>query len=383
MSSERSSHKVAILLNANAKRVTPRIMERIERLEVAADLFMSHSIQEADEILDTVLERGYDVLLTGGGDGTIVQTVKSLFHKTGRVPETGQFKRDLRWLQPVPRGRKPLPAIGILKLGTGNALASVVGAGKYHQDIAKVCKAVEEGEAPLTLSLPFMESDDDIFPFGGLGWDAAILNDYNFLKTHTESRFLKSLSNTVVGYLVAALGITAPRIVVGRPPEVELRTLGEAVLLGPKGEVARRYARGSVIYRGYANVLAFSTVPYYGYDLQVFPFAHNLTNQFQVRVSTMSVAEVLAHLPSIWRGTYRSPRLFDFHCERVTMSFSRPVPYQVGGDAKGERESLTVGLAESPVSFVDFRTALQPVAQPAEKTETPRVLDGRSALAGR
>ncbi len=378
-----SSHKVAILLNANAKRVTPRTKAKIERLGAAADLFISHSIEHADEILDTILERGYEVLFTGGGDGTIVQTVKSLFHKTGRVSVEGQFKRDLRWLQPVPQHHRPIPAIGVLKLGTGNALASVVGAGKYQRDIQALCRAIDEGEEPLTLSLPFMESEGDVFPFGGLGWDAAILNDYNWLKNHSESPVLKSLTNTVFGYVAAALGITAPRIVVSRPPEVELRTLGEAVLLGPKGEVARRFGRGEVIYRGYANVLAFSTVPYYGYDLQVFPFAHNLTNRFQVRVSTMSVPEVLAHLPSIWRGTYRSPRLFDFHCERVTMSFSRPVPYQVGGDAKGERETLTVGLAESPVTFVDFRTALQPVTRPVQEVGGQPVVQSRSVLVGR
>ncbi len=376
------ANKVAILLNANAKRVTPRVMDKIERLDAKADIFLSRSIEEADEILDTILDRGYGTLLTGGGDGTIVQTVRSLFHKTGRVATRGQFKRDLRWLQPVPQHRRALPPIGVLKLGTGNALASVVGAGKYGQDITRLCRSVEEGEEPLTLSLPFMESDGDVFPFGGLGWDAAILNDYSFLKNHTSSPFLKHLTNTVVGYLVAAVGITAPQMLVRRPPEVELRTLGDAVLLGPKGEVARRFGRGAVLYRGPANVLAFSTVPYYGYDLQVFPFAHNLTNRFQVRLSMMSVPEVLAHLPSIWRGTYRSPRLFDFHCERITMSFSRPVPYQVGGDAKGERETLTVGLAESPVSFVDFRTALQPAAVPSREKETRPAFSSQTAVIG-
>ncbi len=362
MQDTHSSHKVAVLLNANAKKVTSRVRTKIERLEASTDVFLSHSLEEADEILDTILDRGYTTLFTGGGDGTIVQTVRSLFHKTGRVTTRGQFKRDLRWLQPVPRPRTPLPALGVLKLGTGNALASVVGAGKYHQDIVKICRAVDEGQDPLTLTLPFMESDGDVFPFAGLGWDAAILNDYNRLKNSTNSPVLRSLTNTVAGYLVAAIGITAPQMLIRRPPEVEIRTLGPAALLGPDGSPLKQYSRGEVLYRGPANVVAFATVPYYGYDLQVFPFAHNLTNRFQLRISTMSVPEVLAHLPSIWRGTYRSPRLFDFHCERITMSFSRPVPYQVGGDAKGERDSLTVGLAESPVSFVDFRTALQPVA---------------------
>jgi hypothetical protein len=64
----------------------------------------------------------------------------------------------------------------------------------------------------------------------------------------------------------------------------------------------------------------------------------------------------MAHFPAIWRGAYRSENLLDFHCSRITMSFSQPIPYQIGGEARGERDALTVGLSDYPVEMVDLRS---------------------------
>src|SRR5690606_39610143 len=75
----------------------------------ADDLFLSRSTSEAKTIAREVVGRKYRTVFTGGGDGTFVSFVTEIL----------DFLRD---------AREPLPRFGVLKLGTGNALAGMVGA---------------------------------------------------------------------------------------------------------------------------------------------------------------------------------------------------------------------------------------------------------------
>jgi len=99
----------AVLLNANAKLVNRRVRRALEGVVPERDLFLSRSADEAISIADTVVARRYETVFTGGGDGTFVSWVN---HIVGRAE----------------RRALPVPRFGVLALGTGNAVAEVVGA---------------------------------------------------------------------------------------------------------------------------------------------------------------------------------------------------------------------------------------------------------------
>ena len=100
--------ETAVLLNANAKQVTPRVRHALSSVVAAEHLFFSRDAEEANAIADTVVTRRYGTVFTGGGDGTFVSWVN-------------------RILDASRRHRTPAPRFGVLALGTGNAVAEVVG----------------------------------------------------------------------------------------------------------------------------------------------------------------------------------------------------------------------------------------------------------------
>src|SRR5689334_12957417 len=103
--------RVAVVLNQHARGVRPDVVERLGRLVPERDLFVSRDLEHSREIARTIIERSYDGVLFGGGDGTFVQCLADI---------AGEARRnDL-----------PLPGVGVLRLGTGNALADALGASR-------------------------------------------------------------------------------------------------------------------------------------------------------------------------------------------------------------------------------------------------------------
>lgn len=361
---QQKKSSVAVILNANAKRVTPRVQARLEQECEGIDIYYSRSMDEGRRIARQVVEQGYETVLTGGGDGTIIQSINFLYALTGRSPSQERPEQASRHLRMVPPPMKPMPAVGVLKLGTGNALATVVGAGHYSRDAERVRLKMEEGQEMPRFSLPLMEAESEVFPFAGLGWDAAVLNDYNELKERYDWWPAQPVCKSVAGYLIAALGITGPRLAMNEMPEAEIKTNGPARLLNPDGSVAAYYEPGEVLFRGPLNMAAISTIPYYGYKFKLFPHADGQVGRFTLRLVTTPLTEVVSHLPTIWQGTYRSPNLMDFHCESISMSFNCQMPYHVGGDARGLRDKIDISMNPHPVPLVDYRGELAPIKHP-------------------
>ena len=105
------SERIAVVVNGNAKNVTRDVIEMLDQIMLGGDLFVSRKIEEGPQIARAIAERGYGTVLTGGGDGTFTVMVT-------------QVLRACR-----ERGA-PVPRFGLLRLGTGNSLAWVVGASK-------------------------------------------------------------------------------------------------------------------------------------------------------------------------------------------------------------------------------------------------------------
>jgi len=329
--------EVAVLLNAHAKQVNPGVRRALSTVLADEHLYFSKTPSDALEIAEEVVARRYRTVFTGGGDGTFVAWVN-------RILETAER-----------RSARP-PRFGVLALGTGNAVAEMVGAAprRHVQDLARYIR----GEVDRVRRLNLLTCDGRRTPFAGVGIDAAVLNDYNWIRTRLEETPLRRLGEGVSGYGLAVALRSVPRFLSeGRPTYCEVtNTGGPAWRLDPSGSrLGRPIGPGELLYAGPCMLAAASTVPYYGLGLRVFPFAERAQGMMQVRIATsIRLHTLLLNVGSIWSGSFSHPGLFDFHADRVALRFERPMPLQVGGDAEGWRSEVAFGMASHSVEIVDF-----------------------------
>ena len=327
----------AVLLNANARKVDAGVCRALERGVPAQDVFLSRSPDDAWRIADTVVTRRYPTVFTGGGDGTFVGWVNQILDRAERQGA-------------------PAPRFGVLALGTGNAVAEVVGARREEQ--LEALLAFVTGAAKQVRRLDLLTCEGRRTPFAGVGIDAAVINDYNWLKTTLGPTALAPLASGVSGYGLAVALRSAPRYLLERRPTYcEIVNVGRpARRLDARGrQVGSPIERGELLYAGPCMMAAAATVPFYGFGLKAFPFAQSRPGMLQLRVATqLSVPTVMWNLQRIWSGVFAHPRLMDFHVERVSIQFEHPMPLQIGGDAAGWRERITFGMASEQLELVDF-----------------------------
>ena len=324
----------AVLLNPNAKRVSKAVCNRIGEIVHPDHVFMSESPDDAHRLVDNILSRGYSTVFAGGGDGTVTQFINML-------PEE---ERN--------------PRLGILRLGTGNAMAGIVSSGNPLVDL----RTYASNPTRDAYNLSLCESEGTRFAFAGLGLDAAILNDYRTVQKRFTGGAFESLIHNVGGYFAATFGITIPRMMRRwlRRQTTEVRITnaggpGYAIRRTPQGGQADRiFAPGEVLYEGPVNAVMFGTCPYYGYNIRMLPFAGLDDERFHLRVSNVPTGRLVANTRRMWRGTIDHSELYDFQVDRVHMSFSEPMPYQLAGEGMGMREELTVGRSKSSVDLVRF-----------------------------
>lgn len=325
--------KTAFLLNANARSVTEKKRAELESLLPESDLFFSRSLEDAERICDVIAQRGYARVFTGGGDGTFVSAVDFL-----------RKSCDIHG--------QAMPRLGVLRLGTGNALATHVGAGHPIDDAYHLTQ--EGGHEDYVLNLVECE-DGTVTPFAGLGYDGAVLNDYIKLKNTIRLPWLKALITTAFGYLVAVFCATAPRLMRRKSPTIRIKTRTDAFRMVHEEGTDReeRIPAGSILYEGSAGCVSFGSIPFYGAAFRMFPFADRKPGYIQVRVCNAPIYQILLNLfPSVWRGTYRGPDLHDFLVEDIDVETNQEMDFQIGGDACGTRHRMRFKTAGTPVQMV-------------------------------
>ncbi len=331
---------VAVLLNARAKAVNAGVIETLSLITPPEDLFVSHSEAEAAEIADWVVARRYQTIFTGGGDGTFVAW-------TNRIIDAAE------------RRHQRAPRFGVLALGTGNAVAELVGATPRHH--ARDLSRYLAGEFAATRRIDLVTCEGRRTPFAGVGIDAAILNDYNWLKGQLAGTPFQGLGLGAAGYGLAVALRSAPRQLLERAPTYcEIVNTGKQAwrLDGQGRHIGPAIGPGELLYAGPCLMAGASTVPFYGMGLRLFPHADKVRGMMHLRVATdPAVATLLLNIHRIWSGQYADDKILDFHADQVTLRFERPIPLQVGGDAEGYRESVVFGMARAPVELVDFRLA--------------------------
>jgi diacylglycerol kinase family enzyme len=331
--------RIAVVLNGNARSVTDEVREAAaEVLAGGGDLFVSRTLDELATIAETIEDHRYGTVLTGGGDGTFTATVTEVL----RICRA--------------RGTSP-PRFGLLRLGTGNSLAWVVGASRGGRrgvaaDIARLRREV--GARPMRL----VEVEARLAPFCGFGMDASVLADFHAVRDRFRKLpVLKTHATGLASYAVAAVTKSLPDYLSKPMPFVRVTNLGaDAWKIGPNGRpLEPAIAAGETIFEGRARLVAASTIPYYGFGFRVFPYADEREDRMNLRLTTLGSVEFIANFGPIWRGEYRNPTsMFDFLVERVRVEIEPAVPFQIGGDAMGDRRSVELALSAEPIQLVDF-----------------------------
>jgi diacylglycerol kinase family enzyme len=334
-----ADQRIAVVVNGNAKSVTGEVIETLDQILDSGDLFVSRRVEESEGIARILVERGYGTILTGGGDGTFTVVVTSVVREARR--------RDA-----------PIPRFGLLRLGTGNSLAWVLGASRSGSSAGRGLAVdlqrlrAEAGSRWLRL----VEAERMLSPFCGFGIDAVMLKDYNAVKSLLARGPLKRLAPGPVAYAVAATTRTLPSYFMRRTPHCRVINEGsDAVRVGLKGSILGAPMRkGAVLYEGPAKVACVATIPYYGFGFRMFPYAEDRPDRMQLRISNISPAGFVANFQSIFRGEYEDlETTFDYFVDDVTIEMDPPTSFQIGGDVRGERSRVRVRLTE-PIRIVDF-----------------------------
>lgn len=333
MKRELGEYNLAVVLNDNAKRVTPQVRARIHELVPERSIFYSRSLDDSSAIARKVVDARYDAVFTGGGDGTVIQFINDMVAT-----------------------HAPLPALGVLPLGTGNALASMVSSGDYLHDLETY---VLQKQADFQ-HIGLLQSEGRVFPFAGLGIDARILNDYvHIKKRYAENRVMKPLLQGLGGYLLASFGRTIPQVVgdamAGRRTSVRVVNRGRlAFRADVEGSPVEEFGPGQVIYQGEAHMVSAATAPYYGHGMKIFPNSLRHPGYFELRIVFGSIARAVAKLGTVWKGRFVEDGFWSVMAEDVSVEFDRDMPFQIGGDAHGLRKNVQFTLSPTRLRLLRF-----------------------------
>jgi diacylglycerol kinase family enzyme len=317
---------LAIVLNKNAKSVNRSTQRLIRKLHPEADVYLSESQEHGTQIARKIVDLGYRTVATGGGDGTFVQCLSDVYEYCESKP-----------------GQCEPPRFFVLKLGTGNAIASAFGASAptrvgLRRDLERARRSV------FSRPLPVLSVEGKLSHFAGCGLDAHVQVDYYASRSMLQRSPLKPLAMGGAGYAISVATRTVPRYLLKKKQEIIVRnTGGPAYRIKHRGRLLERVETGAEIYRGVATIATASTIPY----------ARMRDDKFQFRVSDASVFETLYALPRIWKGTYESRSIVDFLADRleIVSADGQPLPLQIGGDLAGTRERIEITLSRSQVEM--------------------------------
>jgi hypothetical protein len=327
----RTPGRYAVLLNARAKGWTGKLHHDIQRFVSSQDLYLTDDFRQAERTVDKLLADDYDAIFTGGGDGTICYLMSAI---RSRIDD-GKIDHD------------DAPPVGVLRMGTGNAIASFVGAGPVTDDL----RALRAGAPLIVHEVDMLEGAEGLFPFAGIGWDAEVLNDYEWLKDAVRDTAVENYATGMGGYWMSMLSRTIPKAMRQESVNVTITNAADVALgLDDNGEVIREYEQGEVIFEGEVSTCAPSTIPYWGFKIRMFPYASQRAGFANLRCFNGTVPWILTHLPSYWKGAFRAEDMDDFLIKRVTLEVhDRAVPYQVAGDGVGSERTLDWKVSDKPV----------------------------------
>jgi diacylglycerol kinase family enzyme len=325
------------VLNGNARQVTDQLVESFDHVAGAGELFLSRSLDEAHRIAHDIVDAGFPVVLTGGGDGTFVQMVTSITKEARSA------------------GKEP-PVFGLLKLGTGNSLAWALGAGTTGEGVFANLARLRDGSAHRDFRL--IEVQDLLTPFAGAGFDALGLKHFHEVRSAVRRLpFVGKRATGAVSYAISIPTRTIPTLALRPRMQVRVVNRGaEAVRLDAQGKpTGQPIGPGEAIFEGACIAALTSTITYWGFGVKVFPFAEGRPpDRFCLRIVATDPLHIAAHMRSVWKGTYRHDDLLDFYADDVELQFDEETAIEIGGDPAGMTRSMRAHLHPDPIKLIDY-----------------------------
>jgi hypothetical protein len=407
------SANVAVILNTNARSVTPDLVPIARQVLGSDAVFVTSTALEAQEAARQISQnKNISMVIPVGGDGTLSSMVNFL------VRSELERNRTLTLEQAVGR----LPVMGYIPLGTGNGVGSVVGCSSAsntdkktsllrrifrgrklkRERLAEVLRQLQtvgqelqqakspspsQGNCALSsaelVDLPMMEismpenaqsgGPGDLCFFAGVGFDSLMLQDFKDLKAWSQrTNILKSTLGSVTGYCVALVTKTLPKCIQRNAHEinVEITSADPETLWVDhrRGDVVQplnacsSFKEGAVVYKGKTGIVAGGTSPFYGGGLRLFPFARITPNKMHLRVGRIHPLRGFINIPGIFAGSYRDTREESFGClDFLGDDFTVKVepekggyPLQHSGESVGSYDQFRLRLIKTPIRFVSF-----------------------------
>jgi diacylglycerol kinase family enzyme len=319
------------MLNRRAQGVTAARLRWFRAHVPAEDLFVPDGVDRARDAVGDVVARGYDVLCTGGGDGTFMLAAAAL----------------------VALGPPRMPALLPLRLGTGNAIHELCGSSRpTRRGLAHdLARAADPGEPATPLRM--LEVDGRVTQFAGVGLDADWAADYAWLiKRHVGTGPLLPLVRGVPGYALTAMALTVPRLI--RRPFVAIKLVarGAAARLDGDGRTVQDYADGDTLFEGPVTMASVSTVPSYSAGFPYFRNVGRIGDAFEVKVAFASPYEVMWHARRLLRGAGDPTRVLDFAARGLDVELPTATRYHVGGDVVPAAHGFSVGTSRRAVAVL-------------------------------
>lgn len=332
--------------NTHAKRVTPHRLQLFREALPEARVFTASTLREADEHAKTIAQNPPHILFCGGGDGTIAVMLNALRNQ----------------------GLAKFPIIGLFRLGTGNGWPAAVGARRYERQLRMLSHVPV---SPPTKHFQLCEIEGRLCQFAGVGWDATLLNDYRRNLENRQRQLLAgnmaaALNKGLGGYLYSLFRFTVPEELLrsrnGRT-RLRLENIGEsAQTWNSHRQRVQVPATQTVLYDGPMSIGAVGVEPYWGAGFKAFPYATAVPGRMNFRVYDRHVLVGVNNMLKLWMGK-QLPGMHDWWITRVRLYLSRPMPFQMGGDVIGTRESIDFNMAKETVDLVDW-AALERIEHP-------------------
>jgi diacylglycerol kinase family enzyme len=317
------------ILNGNARRVRGDLRARLERA-LPGGVRLTTSLDHARGVIHEEVSRGLDLMVLGGGDGTVVM--------------------GLALIAEACRGAgRPEPAIGILRLGSGNAIADAAGA---TDDAAGDLARLVRGDGAWRTT-PLLEVLGMRAPFVGLGVDAQLLEDHAAVGRWIDRvPGARRLVGGTARYALSVALRSVPRFASQTRPTAAVTNLGaRAIEMSSRGPTGREVPAGDLLWRGACTLIAGATIPFFGFGLKMFAFATARGDRFHLRCGDAGLVEIVRSTPAAFRGEYFSDRVHDFLCDRVAIELDVEAPIEAGGELLGRRRRVELALA-APVTLV-------------------------------
>lgn len=321
--------RVAAILNATAGAVTPARIA-ILRGELGDDaVWVTTSLADAERAFDAIVARGFDVVCTGGGDGTFVHAVEAL------------------------AAREAHPILFGLKLGSGNAIAEVCGASTptargLARDLART-----RGDEPAT-TMRLLDVDGHLTHSVGFGVDATYNVDLDRIAKPGRTRWwTRPLFAGVPGMAITAAVRTLPRLARGYAPRLRIVATGPATRLAHDGSAIEDVSAGTVLRDAPTTIAAASTIPTYGRGLILFPYTERRDDRVHLRCGHIGALAAIHDLACMFANGQRwLVGIEDFLVSSITIETLDRCPAHRGGEVWWPRAPVAISISSEPIKVL-------------------------------